>query len=81
LLLLGVLTAVDVDIARGTVTESSGGVESDIQLAKAKIGIGELSERWHNLTQTIQHKLGSILNNFVILALGLYWLVAPIYFS
>jgi hypothetical protein len=75
LLILVILSSVIVDIIRTTVTGSSGGVERDIQITQARVGVEQLVARWDNLLDTTQHFLGSIYSNFILLALALYWVL------
>jgi hypothetical protein len=74
LLLLVILSSVIVDISKTSITGSSGGLEKDIQITKARVGMDQLASRWANLLDTTQHYLGSIYSNFIILILALYWL-------
>ena len=75
LLLLIVLSSVVVDVVRTTATGASGGVERGVQLGLNNVGIEKITQSWINLVETTQHKLGSIFGNFIILMLGLYWLL------
>ena len=74
LLLLVVLSSVVIDVARMTITGSASGIEQDISIAKAGIGLEQFALRWSNLIDTTQHNLGSQFSNFIILILGAYWL-------
>lgn len=75
LLLLLILSSVAVDVIKSTLTGSSGGIEGDMQVAESSVGIEQLASRWYNLVDTIQRHFGSVFSNFVILVLGLFWLV------
>jgi hypothetical protein len=54
---------------------SSGGVERDIQVAQTNIGIEQFSMRWSILNATMHDSLGGIFSNFIILLLGLFWVL------
>jgi hypothetical protein len=75
LLLVVVLFSVVIDVARMTITGSASGIEQDISIAKAGVGLEQFALRWSNLIDTTQNYLGSLFSNFIILILGMYWLV------
>jgi hypothetical protein len=54
---------------------SSGGVEQDIQLAQTNLGIEQFNMRWLILNTTMHDSLGGVLSNFIILLLGLFWVL------
>jgi hypothetical protein len=75
LLLLILLSTVAVDIERSVSTGASGGIERDLQLADSLVGFEQLTQRWNNLTYTTVTFVGGLFANFIVLGLGLYWLV------
>src|SRR5215208_1327930 len=74
-LLLAILLAIVIDITKVVLIGSSGGVERDIQVAQTNIGIEHLSMRWSILNATMHDSLGGIFSNFIILLLGLFWVL------
>lgn len=74
ILLIVVLSSAAVDIARSSLTGTSGGIESDAGLASTA-GIGQLSSLWSNLTDTTRNYAGALFGNFIIFTLGIYWLL------
>jgi hypothetical protein len=75
LLLIAILPSVTVDIGRVLLTGSSGGIEQDIELAHTGLGIEQFNSRWEILGTTILHSLGGVFSNFIILILGLFWVI------
>jgi hypothetical protein len=76
LLLLVVLSSVVIDTARIAITGNPGGIERDIYTARvAKAGLEQFMVRWSNLVDTTQIYFGGLFSNFIILVLGLYWLI------
>ena len=75
LLLFAILLSIVVDIAKVLLTGSSGGLEQDIELAQTGLGIGQFNLRWEILTTTMHHSLGGVFSNFIILILGLFWVL------
>jgi hypothetical protein len=75
LLLLVVLFSVVIDVARMTITGSASGIEQDIAFAKVGVGLQQFALRWSNLIDATQNYLGSLFSNFIILILGMYWIV------
>lgn len=74
LLLLVILASVIVDIARMTLVGSAGGVEEDIEVAKVTgVGPEQFNLRWSNLLRTMYSFVGGQFSNFLVFALGLYW--------
>jgi hypothetical protein len=74
-LLLIIFGSIVVDVSRMALTGSSAGIEQDINVAKTqKAGLGQFSQRWYNVINTIHFHFGSIFSNFFFFALGLYWL-------
>lgn len=74
LLLLVILASVIVDIARMTLVGSAGGVEEDIEVAKVTgVGPEQFTLRWSNLLRTMYSFVGGQFSNFLVFALGLYW--------
>jgi len=74
ILLIVVLFSVAVDVARSSLTSTSGGIESDAGLASTA-GIGQLSSLGSNLTDTTRSYAGGLFGNFIIFSLGIYWLL------
>ncbi|HET7285172.1 MAG TPA: hypothetical protein VFI70_10845 [Nitrososphaeraceae archaeon] len=90
LLLLVILSPAAVDVARTAITGSIGGISSSIQFAPQitpskggispsiiyapQSGLQQLGSIRNNLLDTTEHFLGGLFGNFIILALGLYWL-------
>jgi hypothetical protein len=74
-LLLAILISIVVDITRVPLTGSSGGVEQDIQLAQTKLRIEQFDTRWLILNATMHDSLGGVFSNFIILILGLFWVL------
>jgi hypothetical protein len=74
LLLLVVLSSVVVDVTRFKLTGSTSGIEGDIHLSYLEMGPKQFFIRWNNIIDTTQHFLGGLFGNFIIIALGLYWL-------
>jgi hypothetical protein len=74
-LLLAVLLSVVVDISKVSLIGSSGGLERDIGLAQANIGIEELNTLWNTLNAAVHNHVGGVFSNFIILLLGLFWVL------
>ncbi len=74
-LLLPIFASIAIDITKVSLIGSSGGVDQDIQLAQRYIGIEELSTRWIVLNATMHDSLGGVFSNFIILLLGLFWVL------
>jgi hypothetical protein len=74
-LLVAILLSTAVDITKVLLIGSSGGVEQDVQLAQKYLGIEEFSIRWRILNATMHDSLGGVLSNFIILLLGLFWVL------
>jgi hypothetical protein len=75
-LLLFVLgSIVAIDIGRTFLTGSSSGIEGDLKLGEQLAGPEQFALRWNNLTYTTMVYVGGLLANFLILVLGIYWLV------
>jgi hypothetical protein len=75
LLLMVLALTVAVDIGRAGIAGTSGGVEGDLKLAEEKVGPGQFLMRWNNLSYTTNTFVGGLFANFIILGLGLYWLM------
>ena len=76
LLLLVILSSVVIDIARMTITGSASGIVNDINIARAGgVGLEQFKVRWSNLIDVTQIHLGGQFSNFLLLILGLYWLI------
>jgi hypothetical protein len=74
-LLLALILSIMVDITKVVLTSSSGGVEQDIGLAQTYLGVGQFNLRWVILDTTMHHSLGGVFSNFIILTLGLFWVL------
>jgi hypothetical protein len=74
-LLLAILVSVGVDIAKVSLTGSSGGVEQDIEFAQRSLGIEQFKLRSLILDATMHDSLGGVFSNFIILLLGLFWVL------
>jgi hypothetical protein len=74
-LLLALILSIMVDITKVALTSSSGGVEQDIGIAQTYLGIGQFNLRWLILDTTMHHSLGGVFSNFIILTLGLFWVL------
>ncbi len=74
-LLVAMILSVVIDVAKVMLTGSSGGLEQDIGLAQRSLGIEEFNMRWIILDTTMHHSFGGVFSNFIILALGLFWVL------
>jgi hypothetical protein len=75
LLLLVTLASVVIDAARISLTDSISGIVQDTEIATESTGLQEFNQRWNTLTETIQIYVGGQFSNFILIVLGLYWLV------
>jgi len=75
LLFLVIFSSVAIDLTRSYITGVSGGLERDIGIASGNIGFVQLDYFWTNLTETVRHYGGGFFGNFIILALGLIWII------
>jgi hypothetical protein len=75
LLIFAIIPSVGVDITKVLLTGSSGGLERDIELAQTDLGIGQFTQRWEILNITMHHSFGGVFGNFIILTLGLFWVL------
>jgi len=64
-----------VDIARVSLTGSSGGLEQDIEIAQRILALENFDLRWQILNVTMHDSLGGVFSNFIILILGLVWVL------
>jgi hypothetical protein len=74
-LLIAILLSIVIDITKVVLIGSSGGVERDIQVAQTNLDIEHLSMRWRVLNATMHDSLGGVFSNFIILLLGLFWVL------
>lgn len=74
-LLIGLMATVVVDLAKATLTGTSGGVGEDLEIAGNLAGPEQFVSRWNNLTYTVTTFVGGIFANFILIGLTLYWLV------
>ncbi len=76
LLILTLSFSVIIDITRIAITgSSSSGVQEAVYIVNSSLDLDHFSQRWDNLTFTTQIYVGGIFSNFIIFALGLYWLL------
>ena len=75
LFLLVVLSSVLIDGVKTSITGSRGGIEGGARIATETLGPERLAKSWSNMIDATQYKLGSILGNFIIFSLVLYWLL------
>jgi hypothetical protein len=75
LLLLVILSSVVIDIGRMTITGSASGIVNDINIARGGVGLEQFAVRWSNLIDVTQIHLGGQFSNFLLLVLGVYWLI------
>ena len=74
-LLIAILISIAVDISKVLLTGSSGGLERDIELAQTRLGIEQFYLRWLILNVTMYDNMGGVFGNFIILILGLLWVL------
>jgi hypothetical protein len=74
-LLLAILVSIVVDITKVSLTGSSSGLEQDIELAQTNFGIEQFNMRFLILDSTMHGGLGGVFSNFIILILGLFWVL------
>ncbi|MDQ3967701.1 MAG: hypothetical protein M3275_04810, partial [Thermoproteota archaeon] len=74
-LLVAILISVAVDIAKVSLTSSSSGLQRDIELAQRDLGTEQFTMQWDILNVTMHDSLGGVFSNFVILLLGLFWVL------
>ena len=74
-LLIAVLVSVGVDITKVLLTDSSGGLVQDIELAQTNLGIEQFNTRFDTLDLTMHGSLGGVFSNFIVLILGLFWVL------
>ena len=74
-LLVAILVSIVVDITKVSLTGSSGGLEQDIELAQRGFGIEQFNLRFLILDSTMHGGLGGVFSNFIILILGLFWVL------
>jgi hypothetical protein len=74
-LLLAILVSIAIDITKVALIGSSGGVERDIEVAQTNLGNEEINMRWRILDATMHGSLGGVFSNFIILLLGLFWVL------
>lgn len=74
-LFMVIIMSAAIDFVRVQVTGSNGALEKDSLVALSQgAGLGQFSEKWKNLTETVWTFYGGLMSNFIILSLGLYWL-------
>jgi hypothetical protein len=74
-LLIVILVSVGVDITKVLLTNSSGGLVQDVELAQTNLGIEQFNTRFDTLDSTMHGSLGGLFSNFIILILGLFWVL------
>jgi hypothetical protein len=75
LLLLVILSPVLIDAIRTSTTGSIRGISFAVEFSQSDLGFKQLASFRANLLDTTQHWLGGLFGNFIILALGFYWLI------
>jgi len=74
LLLLVILSPAVIDVIRTSITGSIGGISFGVQFSQSVLSLKHFISFRHNLLNTTQYFLGGLFGNFIIVALGLYWL-------
>ena len=74
-LLIAVVVSVGVDTSKVLLTDSSGGLVQDAELAQTDLGIEQFNTRFDTLDSTMHGSLGGVFSNFIILILGLFWVL------
>jgi hypothetical protein len=74
-LLLALVVSIVLDVTKVAITGSSGGLGQDIELAQTNLGIEQYNLRSVILDTTMHHSLGGVFSNFIILTLGLFWVL------
>jgi hypothetical protein len=74
-LLLATLVSIGIDIAKVSLTGSSGGLERDIEVAQTRLGTEQFNYWFLILHSTMHHGFGGVFSNFIILLLGLFWVL------
>jgi hypothetical protein len=74
-LLVAITLSIAVDINKTLLTGSSVGLEQDIELAQTNLGMEQFIERWQILNITMHAGMGGVFSNFIILILGLVWVL------
>ena len=75
LVFLIIVASIAFDVGKSILTESPGGIESDVSLAGKRANYGNLAATWSNLFQTSIVFAGGQFGNFLILSLCIYWLL------
>lgn len=75
LLLFSILPSIVIDVAKVSLTNSSGGLERDIELAQAFLRVQQFDWQWQVFHTTIYHGLGGIFSNSIILIPALLWVL------
>lgn len=76
LLLVVLLSTLVLDVGRSNIIGTSGGIEGDFEWANTLlVGPDQFLSRWNNLSYTMTTFVGGLFANFIVLGLGLYWLV------
>jgi hypothetical protein len=74
-LLIVILVSIGVDITKVLLTSSSGGLVQDVELAQTDFGIEQFNTRFDTLDLTMHGSLSGVFSNFIILILGLFWVL------
>jgi len=69
-----IASSIIIDVVRSVLTGVAMGIESDIGLASSGAGTVQLALLSSNLTETMKNYAAGQFSNFIIFALGLYWL-------
>jgi len=75
LLFLVIISSFVIDVGRTAFTGSSGGLERDISIAQQTVSLENYPDRLRTLVYSSTTILAGQISNFIILTLGLYWLV------
>jgi MFS family permease len=69
------LLSIGIDLVKMTLTESSGGIEQDMEIAGRRDAWEQFALRWNNLVRTSFTYVGGLLSNVIIFSLALYWVM------
>jgi len=76
LLIIALSLSIVFDIARISLTgSSSSGVHDSISVFNFAFSVEKIANMWNNLFYMVQIYVGGIYSNFIIFALGLYWII------
>jgi hypothetical protein len=75
LLIFSILPSIVIDVAKVSLTNSSGGLERDIELAQTFLRIQQFDWQWQVFHTTIYHGLGGVFSNSIILIPAILWVL------